>query len=106
MRHLGRYGRSMPGDPDESARFGDLEDLDPNDPEVRAFAEHRARMHRTGSKPTVEGMLRGVDEFAQSANRMNGHRRLVAVIVVMLILFGVVFTAWNALLYVVATFVG
>ncbi|MEB3368540.1 hypothetical protein [Saccharopolyspora mangrovi] len=91
---------------DEPARFGDLEDLDHDDPEVRAFAEHRARMDRPHSEATVEGMLRGVDEFAQSANRTGGHRRLVAVAVVVLILFGVLFTVWNAVGYMLGTFFG
>ncbi|GAA2341006.1 hypothetical protein GCM10009854_16820 [Saccharopolyspora halophila] len=92
------------GEPDESARFGDLDDLDHDDPEVRAFAAHRARMDRTGSKATVEGMLRGVDDFAQSANRTGGHRRLLAVTVVLLILFGVLFTVWNAVAFMLDTF--
>lgn len=91
---------------DEPARFGDLEDLDHDDPEVRAFAEHRARMDRPHSEATVEGMLRGVDEFAQSANRTGGHRRLVAVAVVVLILFGVLFTVWNAVAYMLGAFFG
>ncbi len=91
---------------EEPARFGDLDDLDQNDPEVRAFAEHRARMDRPNSEATVEGMLRGVDEFAQSANRTGGHRRLVAVTVVVLILFGVLFTVWNAVAYMLEVFFG
>ena len=91
-------------EPEETGRFGDLDDLDPDDPEVRAFAEHRSRMSRTGSKATVEGMLRGVDDFAQSTNRTGGPRRILAVTVVVLILFGVLFTAWNAVLFMLDTF--
>ncbi|KAA5830220.1 hypothetical protein ABT337_09375 [Saccharopolyspora hirsuta] len=84
----------------------DLDGLDPEDPEVQAFAAHRDRMRRPNSEATVEGMLRGVDDFAQSANRADGHRRLVAVLVVALILLGVLYTIWNALAFVVTTFAG
>lgn len=84
----------------------DLHGLDPDDPEVQAFAAHRDRMQRPNSEATVEGMLRGVDDFAQSVNRADGHRRLVAVVVVVLILFGVLFTVWNAFLFVFSTFLG
>ncbi|RKT82322.1 hypothetical protein SAMN05421805_116110 [Saccharopolyspora antimicrobica] len=96
------------GEPeDRNGRLGDeLDGLDPADPEVQAFAEHRDRMQRPNSDATVEGMLRGVEDFAQSANRANGHRRLVAVLVVALILLGVLFTVWNALVFVFNTFAG
>ncbi|CAM01158.1 hypothetical protein A8924_2245 [Saccharopolyspora erythraea NRRL 2338] len=82
----------------------DLAGLDPHDPEARAFAEHLDRMERSGSKATVEGMLRGVDDFAQSANRAQGHRRMVAVSLVSLMLFGVLFTVYNAVAFVLETF--
>lgn len=92
---------------DQSGHLGDeLDGLDPYDPEVQAFAEHRDRMERPNADATVEGMLRGVGDFAQSANRANGHRRLVAVLVVALILLGVLFTVWNALVFVFSTFAG
>ncbi|MER7013018.1 hypothetical protein ABT324_16485 [Saccharopolyspora sp. NPDC000359] len=92
---------------DQTGRLGDdFEGLDPEDPEVQAFAAHRDRMQRPNSEATVEGMLRGVDDFAQSANRADGHRRLVAVLVVALILLGVLYTVWNALAFVINTFVG
>ncbi|GAA4614328.1 hypothetical protein [Saccharopolyspora hordei] len=95
----------MPDDP--TSRLGDdLDGLDPDDPEVKAFAAHRDRMRRPNADATVEGMLRGVDDFAQSVNRTDGHRRLVAVCVVALILLGVLHTVWNALAFVVSTFVG
>lgn len=84
----------------------DLDDLDPDDPEVQAFAAHRDRMRRPHSEATVEGMLRGVDDFAQSINRADGHRRVVAVGVVVLILFGVLFTVWNAVAFMFTTFTG
>ncbi|MBB5156344.1 hypothetical protein [Saccharopolyspora phatthalungensis] len=92
---------------EELERLGDdLDGLDPQDPEVRAFAAHRDRMQRPNSEATVEGMLRGVDDFAQSVNRADGHRRLVAVSVVVLILLGVLFTVWNAVAFMLHTFLG
>ncbi|GAA0541240.1 hypothetical protein GCM10011581_37370 [Saccharopolyspora subtropica] len=96
------------GEPDEeTGRFrDDLDGLDPDDPEVQEFAAHRDRMRRPNSEATVEGMLRGVDDFAQSVNRTDGHRRVVAVGVVLLILLGVLFTVWNAVSFVFATFLG
>jgi hypothetical protein len=96
------------GDRDEeSDHLGDeLDGLDPADPEVQAFAEHRDRMQRPNSEATVEGMLRGMDDFAQSVNRADGHRRLVAVAVVVLILLGVLFTVWNAVAFTFSTFFG
>ncbi|MCI2419878.1 hypothetical protein MOQ72_20740 [Saccharopolyspora sp. K220] len=95
------------GDPDETGRLSDdLDGLDPEDPEVQAFAAHRDRMQRPNSEATVEGMLRGVDDFAQSVNRADGHRRLVAVGVVVLILLGVLFTIWNAVAFMFTTFLG
>lgn len=93
------------GDPTE--RFADeLDGLDHEDPEVRAFAEHLDRMHHSYSRATVEGMLRGVGIFAHSANRARGNRRVAAVLVVSLMLFGVLFTVWNAVVYMVQTFSG
>jgi len=71
--------------------------LDPEDPETKAFAEHLDRMKRDRAGYTVEGYLDGVQDFADSANRTTGHRRLVAVLVVGLILLGVVLTIWFAL---------
>jgi hypothetical protein len=71
--------------------------LDPDDPETRAFAEHLRRMQAPTNSYTVEGYLRGFGEFANSANRANGHRRLTAVIVVGLILLGVLWAAWQTL---------
>ncbi|WP_344681842.1 hypothetical protein [Saccharopolyspora taberi] len=94
----------MPAD-DGNGRFEDeLIGLDPHDPETQAFAEHLDRMQRPNSKATVEGMLQGVDDFAQCANRTAGHRRVVVVLVVTLILVGVLFTVWNALAFVLDTF--
>jgi hypothetical protein len=43
-------------------------------------------------------------EFADSANRLGGHRKLMAGILVFLILLGVTVTAWDALVYVWTTF--
>ncbi|GAB3558937.1 hypothetical protein J2S53_001789 [Actinopolyspora lacussalsi] len=100
--------RAEHGEPDEPAgRFADdLIGLDPQDPEAQAFAAHLDRMQHCGSRATVEGMLQGVGDFAQSANRLRGERRLLAVVVVTLILLGVAFTIWNALVFMVAAFSG
>lgn len=99
--------RGHSGDEPDSSRFDDdLIGLDPHDPEARAFAAHLDRIERPNCKATVEGMLQGVDDFAQSANRTDGHRRVVVVLVVVLILFGVAFTIWNALGYMVQVFLG
>ena len=89
-----------PHDPFDDELIG----LDPDDPETRAFAEHLSRMRDPGNRYTVEGYLNGVGEFANSANRANGHRRLMAVIVVTLLLGGVLFAAWETLGTVLSTF--
>lgn len=100
------HGRSEEP-PDPRGRFADdLIGLDPNDPETQAFAAHLDRMEGTQSRSTIEGMLQGVSDFAHSANRAGGHRRLWVVLVVTLMLFGVAFTAWNAIIFVFATFAG
>jgi hypothetical protein len=89
--------------PDEGPRrpqgrfADDLVGLDPADPEAKAFAEHLDRIERQRPGYTVEGYLEGVREFAESANRASGHRRLMAVLVVALILLGVLVTVWFAL---------
>lgn len=77
--------------------------LDPHDPEVKAFAAHLKRIENPNAHPTVEGMLEGIDDFAQSANRTGGHRRVVVVAVVLLMLLGVGFTLWNGLVFVLST---
>lgn len=78
--------------------------LDPDDPETRAFADHLRRMQAPTNSFTVEGYLRGFGEFANSANRANGHRRLTAVIVVGLLLLGVLYAIWETLGTVFSTF--
>ncbi|GLZ32380.1 hypothetical protein Lesp02_45680 [Lentzea sp. NBRC 105346] len=84
--------------PDENDRFTeDLVGLDPQDPEAREFAAHLDRMEREHPGYTVEGYLAGVQDFADSANRTTGHRRLVAVLVVGMILLAVALTVWFAL---------
>jgi hypothetical protein len=87
-------------DPIEDELIG----LDPDDPETRAFAEHLRRMQAPTNSFTVEGYLRGVGEFANTANRANGHRRLMAVILVSLLLLGVIWAAWQTIVEVFATF--
>jgi hypothetical protein len=86
-------------------RFSDdLIGLDPGDPEARAFAEHLDRMERSAPGYTVEGYLAGMSDFADSANRLGGHRKLTAAILATLILLGVAVAAWDALVYVITTF--
>lgn len=84
----------------------DLDGLDPQDPEVQAFAAHLDRIEHPNSRATVEGMLRGVEDFAQCANRTQGHRRVVVLLVVGLMLVGVVVTVWNALGFVLRVLAG
>ncbi|HEX6354093.1 hypothetical protein [Actinophytocola sp.] len=96
---------SFPDDPDKSPRVEDeLIGLDPDDPETQAFAAHLARQHRVHSSYTVEGYLADMRDFADSANRLGGHYKLMAGILVVLILLGVTVTAWDALVYVFETF--
>lgn len=86
-------------------RFADdLVGLDPDDPEAQAFAAHLDRVERMRPGFTVEGYLADVSDFADSANRAAGARRLAAVVVVSLMLIGVLYTVWNALGMMFATF--
>ncbi|WP_216205580.1 hypothetical protein [Amycolatopsis aidingensis] len=86
------------GGPAGRRRFEDeLAGLDPNDPEVQEFAAHLDRMERTGPSFTVEGSIKGVGEFADASNRAGGGKWLAAVIVVCLILFGILFAAWDTI---------
>ena len=90
-----------------SRRFSeDLAGLDPNDPDAQAFAAHLDRMERPNCKATVEGTLQGVGDFAQCANRTAGHRRVVVLLIVTLMLVGVLYTVWNALVFMLQTFLG
>ncbi|GAA1313343.1 hypothetical protein [Saccharothrix xinjiangensis] len=83
-----------PRDRSEDWVDDELIGLDPDDPETRAFAEHLDRLQRPQANFTVEGSLAGVSDFADSANRAGGLRRLIAVVVVGLILLGVGVSAW------------
>jgi hypothetical protein len=88
-------GHQPPGPGD---RFeDDLIGLDPNDPEAKAFAAHLDRMERVRNGYTVEGYLAGVTDFAESANRSRGHRRLTVWLVVVLVLLGLAYATWNLL---------
>jgi hypothetical protein len=92
--------------PDREDRFeDDLIGLDRNDPEVKAFAEHLDRMERVRNGYTVEGYLAGVTDFAESANRSRGHRRLMVGLVVLLILLGLAFATWNLLTVVLGVII-
>jgi hypothetical protein len=80
----------------------DLIGLDRDDPEARAFAEHLDRVERVRSGYTVEGYLSGMSDFADGANRLGGHHRLMATILALFILLGVAVAAWDAIGYVFA----
>ena len=99
--------QERPDDDRDSDPIADeLIGLDPDDPETRAFAEHLRRMQTPTNSFTVEGYVRGFADFANSANRANGHRRLMAVILVGLILVGVLWAVWQTLGDVFSTFGG
>jgi hypothetical protein len=90
-----------------SSRFHeDLIGLDPDDPEVQAFAEHLDRVERVRSSYTVEGYLADMSDFADGANRHGGHYRLMAMILALVILFGVAVAAWDAILYLLSAMFG
>ena len=80
--------------------------LDRDDPEVQAFVEHLNRAHRLRPGFTVEGELLGVADFAESANRAQGLRWVVAVLVVALILLGVAVWLWEAAIFILAALLG
>ncbi len=97
---------AYPDEPEQqrSAQFDDeLIGLDPDDPEAQAFAAHLERQQRVRPSYTVEGYLSDVGDFADSANRLGGHYKLMAAILVLLILLGVTITAWDALVFVLTT---
>jgi hypothetical protein len=89
----------VPGEPSDDELLG----LDPDDPEAQAFAAHLQRMRRSRPGFTVEGYLDGVTDFADSANRAQGGRRLGAVLLVGLLLLVAGFLVWDALHLVVTT---
>ena len=98
---------AYPDEPENkrSPQFDDeLIGLDPEDPEAREFAAHLERTQQVRPSYTVEGYLSDVGDFADSANRLGGHYKLMAAILVLLILLGVTITAWDALVFVVTTF--
>ncbi len=94
--------RSEPDRP--SRQFDDeLIGLDPDDPEAQAFAAHLDRMQRQRPGFTVEGYLAGVGDFADSANRAEGGRRWAAVLVVVALLAVAGYLVWDALVFVLRT---
>ncbi|MGH3823646.1 MAG: hypothetical protein ACRDRA_12585 [Pseudonocardiaceae bacterium] len=94
-------------DAEEQRRLDDeLIGLDRDDPEVQAFAEHLARAHRQRPGFTVEGSLSDVTEFAESANRAQGPRRAVAVLVVALLLLGVAVALWEPVAFILSALLG
>ena len=96
--------RRRPADPLADQFDDELLGLDPDDPEARAFAEHLRRQRQVHPSFTVEGYLTDMRDFAASANRLGGHHKLMASILVLLILLGVTVAVWDALVYAVSTF--
>ena len=94
-------------DPDRPGRSRQFDDellgLDPDDPEAQAFAAHLDRMSEERPTYTVEGYLHGVSDFADSANRAEGGRRWAAVLVCVLLLAVAAWIVWEALVFVVLT---
>ena len=80
--------------------------LDRDDPEVQAFSEHLARAHLARPGFTVEGYLSGISDFADSANRTQGLRRVSAVLVVLLLLLVAAITLWSATTFIFSTLLG
>jgi hypothetical protein len=90
--------------PQRSSRFDDdLVGLDPDDPDAQAFAAHLDRMEQQSPTFTVEGYLDGVRAFADSANRAEGGRRWAAVLLVALLLAVAGYVVYDALLFVMGT---
>jgi hypothetical protein len=91
----------------QSKRFqDDLIGLDPEDPEARAFAEHLDRVEKVRSGYTVEGYLDDMSDFADGANRLGGHHRLMVTILALLILTGFAIAAWDAIVYLLTALLG
>ncbi|MGI5129671.1 hypothetical protein ACQEVB_22885 [Pseudonocardia sp. CA-107938] len=87
-----------------SRRFDDeLIGLDPDDPEAQEFAAHLDRMSEERPAYTVEGYLHGVSTFADSANRAEGGRRWAAWLVCVLLLAVAAWVVWEALTFVILT---
>jgi hypothetical protein len=96
-----RKDREQPG---RSPQFDDeLLGLDPDDPDAQAFAAHLDRMQEQRPAYTVEGYIDGVASFAESANRAEGGRRWAAVLVCVLLLAVAAWIVWEALAFVVLT---
>jgi hypothetical protein len=104
MAGLEQFDESRQG---PKGRFADdLIGLDPDDPEAQAFAAHLDRIERRRPPAfTVEGALAGVREFADGANRVGGSWRLAAVLLVGLMLFGVLYAVWEALVFVLSVLI-
>ena len=103
---MARSDRGQQDEPERRRLDDDLIGLDRNDPEVQAFSEHLDRTHRLYPGFTVEGYLSGVRDFAESANRAQGLRRIAAVLVVAVILLTVADALWEITTVVIATLLG
>jgi hypothetical protein len=103
---VARSDRGSQDEPERQRLDEDLIGLDRNDPDVQAFREHLDRAHRQYPGFTVEGYLSGVRDFAESANRAQGLRRMAAVLVVALILVTVADALWEITTVVITTLLG
>jgi hypothetical protein len=103
---VARSDRGSQDEPERQRLDEDLIGLDRNDPDVQAFREHLDRAHRQYPGFTVEGYLSGVRDFAESANRAQGLRRIAAVLVVALILVTVADALWEITTVVITTLLG
>lgn len=85
-----------PSGPSQHPRFHeDLIGLDPDDPDVQAFAAHLDRIERCEPAFTVEASIARVADFAESSNRLGGLRYWASALLVLLIVLGVLVTAWD-----------
>jgi hypothetical protein len=90
--------------PKRSPQFDDeLIGLDPDDPEAQAFAEHLDRMQQQRPAYTVEGYLDGVSRFAEASHRAQGLRYWSAVLVAALLLVVAGYIVWEAVAFVLFT---
>ncbi|MCP3804542.1 hypothetical protein NLX83_35260 [Allokutzneria sp. A3M-2-11 16] len=98
--------REEPGDQNPAQPQGrfrdDLIGLDPDDPEAQAFAAHLDRVQSVPKPYTVEGYLTQVGDFAEAANRREGHRRLSAVVVSWTVILALVSAAVVALVTLIS----
>ncbi|RJQ81855.1 hypothetical protein D5S17_04015 [Pseudonocardiaceae bacterium YIM PH 21723] len=92
--------------PPQGRFVDDLIGLDPQDPEVKAFAQHLDRIEKPPPPNTVEGYIDSTADFASGIRRARGLLKLAGVVVVLLILLGVLQGVTGVVSYVFETFFG